>query len=211
MKFCKQCQQEKQETEFYKNKLSKDGIGLYCKKCDNARKTNYLRKKSKEEGRKSRYYTLDAKEDLKNGIKYCPRCKQKKVIDQFLKNKASATGIDFHCVECKRKLVKEYGFTKEKLHEKYISRREQQRDTTLKFKFGITLDYYNELLIKQNYQCAVCGITPEENGKALAVDHNHLTKKVRGLLCANCNAALGFIQEDIKVAKGLIKYIESNC
>ena len=42
------------------------------------------------------------------------------------------------------------------------------------------------------------------------VDHNHTTKKVRGLLCNNCNAALGFAKENVATLELLIKYIKEH-
>ena len=60
--------------------------------------------------------------------------------------------------------------------------------------YGITLTEYNEKLKTQGGGCAVCGKTPEENGRRLAVDHNHETGKVRGLLCIGCNVGLGWFE-----------------
>lgn len=204
MKFCKKCQETKSVTEFYKNSRNKDGLCCYCKKCDNDRKTALLRSQKP----KTKYYTLDAQEDLKNGVKYCPKCKQKKKISEFLHNPASSTGIDFHCKECKRLLVKQYGYTKEELHIKYIKNKDSMRNAKLVRNFGITLEEYNRKLAEQNNKCAICGITADNNGKSLAVDHSHKDNTVRGLLCNNCNVALGFVQEDINIARGLVTYIQ---
>ncbi len=55
-------------------------------------------------------------------------------------------------------------------------------------KYGITEEEYNTLLEKQNYQCAVCHEIPEE---WLCVDHDHITGKIRGLLCKSCNLLVG--------------------
>ena len=55
---------------------------------------------------------------------------------------------------------------------------------------GIDRSIYNEMLKQQNGGCAVCGTSPEENGKALAVDHDHADGAVRGLLCNFCNITI---------------------
>ena len=47
----------------------------------------------------------------------------------------------------------------------------------------------------------------EQTGKNLAVDHNHSTGEVRDLLCGNCNAAIGFLQENVEIAKKAVEYL----
>ncbi|MBK7819410.1 MAG: endonuclease VII domain-containing protein [Sphingobacteriaceae bacterium] len=59
----------------------------------------------------------------------------------------------------------------------------------------MTVERYNLLLIKQKYCCAIC-LTPNTKLKrVLAVDHDHKTGEVRGLLCDACNRALGYFKE----------------
>lgn len=58
--------------------------------------------------------------------------------------------------------------------------------------YGITLEQYNVILHNQNNCCALCGV-PEKSdvrGFHLAVDHDHDTQEVRGLLCYPCNKIL---------------------
>lgn len=55
---------------------------------------------------------------------------------------------------------------------------------------------YKAMLEEQNSSCAICGITAEEDGKKLVVDHNHETLRVRGLLCWRCNSGLGFFKDN---------------
>lgn len=54
-------------------------------------------------------------------------------------------------------------------------------------KYGITLERYNEILKSQNYCCAICDRNETEFTNKLAVDHNHKSKNIRGLLCFHCN------------------------
>lgn len=63
----------------------------------------------------------------------------------------------------------------------------QKRNNYLLRTYGIDLGKYNEILERQGGGCAVCGKTPEEEGKNLAVDHDHKTGEARGLLCGYCN------------------------
>lgn len=89
----------------------------------------------------------------------------------------------------KRKREQSQKYTKENY--KYIQNRkkdyynrhpEKLRDKHLKSKYGITFEEYKEMFDKQAGLCAICGL-PETNGKSLAVDHCHITGKVRALLC----------------------------
>jgi hypothetical protein len=74
-----------------------------------------------------------------------------------------------------------------------------------KVKYGISFGRYIEMLYLQNGRCAIC--KNELNGK-LGIDHNHCTKKVRGLLCIKCNSALGFLKENPIVIQCMIDYLK---
>jgi hypothetical protein len=69
------------------------------------------------------------------------------------------------------------------------------RDQTLRRKYGVSVAQYDEMLAKQGGGCAICRVAgdhPRNRGNgALHVDHDHKTGRVRGILCATCNTALG--------------------
>ena len=71
------------------------------------------------------------------------------------------------------------------------------RNTRLRFKYGISEHTYRVLLERQGNKCFFCGIDADtyhkEQNKHLAVDHNHETGKVRGILCNLCNTRLSFV------------------
>jgi hypothetical protein len=76
------------------------------------------------------------------------------------------------------------------------------RDAKLRKNFGITLVEYEGILAAQGGVCGICRL-PERsidprNGElfALAVDHDHTTGRIRGLLCANCNRGIGLFADD---------------
>jgi len=71
-------------------------------------------------------------------------------------------------------------------------------------KHGITQDEYDEMLKNQKGMCAICG-----QKKFLVIDHNHITQKIRGLLCFQCNNLLGFAEDNIETLKHAIDYIEN--
>jgi hypothetical protein len=67
----------------------------------------------------------------------------------------------------------------------------------LKRKYGITKEFFDNLMIEQNGKCGICNQPPSgkprKDGRAaprLHVDHDHNTGVIRGLLCLRCNAAL---------------------
>ena len=92
----------------------------------------------------------------------------------------------------------------------YHRNKEKNKDHQLKYKFGITLEDFDRMVESQNGLCAICGgenVQIRGRVVALAVDHNHKTGKVRGLLCNGCNTSLGRFK-DIPMLKKAIKYLE---
>lgn len=70
-------------------------------------------------------------------------------------------------------------------------------------KFNINIDQYNEILVHQNYCCALCKRHRNKFRKNFAVDHTHSCcfegscgKCIRGLLCDTCNRAVGLLKDD---------------
>lgn len=82
----------------------------------------------------------------------------------------------------------------------------------LKKEYGITPQDYNALNKSQKGCCAICGCTKADNsgGKRLAVDHNHETGKIRGLLCDRCNRGLGYFKDNVDFLKKAITYLLSH-
>lgn len=82
------------------------------------------------------------------------------------------------------------------------------RQTYLRRKYGLDFEELQQLLNAQSDRCAIClkhwqNCAPGKSSRFekhflqyLYVDHDHVTGRVRGLLCNNCNAALGFFEED---------------
>jgi hypothetical protein len=80
--------------------------------------------------------------------------------------------------------------------------------------WGISIDEYNALLKNQGYKCAICGADSNDtvNGKKtrLAVDHDHKTGEIRGLLCGNCNRGIGNLQDSINFLQKAIDYLKNH-
>ena len=71
--------------------------------------------------------------------------------------------------------------------------------------YGLSETEYTQLQEIQKNQCASC-----KSETQLAVDHDHKTGKVRGLLCSQCNVALGMLQDDSVKIELLLNYIKEN-
>jgi Recombination endonuclease VII len=71
-----------------------------------------------------------------------------------------------------------------------------ERDRQYKKRYGITLADYDQMLRTQGGRCAICrSDTAGKKGQHFAVDHDHATGRVRGLLCIKCNARLGWFEQ----------------
>jgi len=91
---------------------------------------------------------------------------------------------------------------------------EKFRLIDVKKKFGLSSEEYSQLLFESNGVCAICH-KPElkidyRTGKVLnlSVDHNHDTGKVRGMLCMDCNRALGMFQDSPELLINAISYLQ---
>jgi len=73
-------------------------------------------------------------------------------------------------------------------------------------KYDISVEQFQAVWESQGGVCAICN-GPPTKGKRLAVDHNHQTGEVRGLLCCNCNMGLGNLKDDIDLLRSAISYL----
>ena len=92
-------------------------------------------------------------------------------------------------------------FFKEAIEEGRLLRSMKLRRRKLRTKYGITTEDYDALFANQAGACAVCQ-QPSPEGRALHVDHDHESGKVRGLLCAQCNMGLGCFKDNCRDRRG---------
>jgi hypothetical protein len=83
----------------------------------------------------------------------------------------------------------------------------KQRDYKYKSNYGISIEDYNAMFEDQEGRCAICKKHQMEFKKKLHVDHKHETGQVRGLLCHNCNLAIGRLMEDPVIIKSALEYV----
>lgn len=88
------------------------------------------------------------------------------------------------------------------------------RNLQLVRSYGITAEQYDNMALTQCGSCAICGSVPCENPEAgrnqkrLHVDHDHVTGEVRGLICSNCNRAIGLLKEDVVIVNRVADYLD---
>lgn len=94
--------------------------------------------------------------------------------------------------------------------ERYQNIKHERRVNSLKQLYGITAADYERMLADQGGACAICGSTDHKSSrtKYFAVDHDHTTGEVRGVLCHSCNKGLGLLQDNPKVLKAAASYLE---
>lgn len=85
---------------------------------------------------------------------------------------------------------------------------EKQWGYAIKWRYGLTVEAYNEMLSVQNGVCAVCHKPESGKRKRLIVDHCHITGLVRGLLCYKCNTAAGMLGDNPDMATSLANYLQ---
>jgi hypothetical protein len=169
------------------------------------RRKKYRASKSEREKRKKQGRTSE--ENKKYMQKYYAENKEgwnNKTTEQkkqYLANRRKRYASD---PEYRKKILEEV----KQYHKKNPLAKKKQ---SLKNLYGLSLEKFDELLAKQNNSCAICGIKNNGDKKLFPfVDHCHTTNKIRGLLCINCNQALGKFKDDIQFLKNAIKYLEAN-
>lgn len=86
--------------------------------------------------------------------------------------------------------------------------REKLRQKRLEKLYGVTQEIYERLLKEQDGACAICRRPATEFKRRLAVDHDHQTNEVRGLLCFTCNTFIGAANDDTDLLGRAIFYLE---
>ena len=160
-------------------------------------------------------------------MKKCSKCQQP---GSFYKDKNAAGGYRSICNACdkaKAKIWNKKNHVKHAEHEKkhrsdnpdrvkanknkYVKSNPRAiKDSWLKYTYGLGIEEYELMKSNQGDRCAICCKHEDDLYKDLCVDHCHVSGKVRKLLCAKCNSALGFLDENIQNAKNLLKYLEDH-
>lgn len=136
-------------------------------------------------------------------MKLCTLCNLTKSEENFSKASNSKDGLFYWCKGCASNRFRTWN---EKTYTPQIGREQNLR------KYGITPAEFDLLLEAPDFKCAICQKTGDKlkaynRGQKFGVDHNHSTGKVRGLLCQECNRALGLFHEDKFALQTAIQYL----
>ena len=130
-----------------------------------------------------------------NGVlhKKCIECQQFKTLDNFYTNDRYTGGVSPLCRPCTS------------IYYKRRNTKEKNKKDSLRSKYNITIEQYQNQYDKQKGTCPICFNYHE----VLCVDHDHKTNKFRGLICNSCNLALGYFKDNILNLKSAINYLEA--
>ncbi len=131
-------------------------------------------------------------------LMYCERCHNRKAIREF------PSGIAKVCLVCqKEKSVK----TKKKEKKRRPLTDEQRKRKNARRRERSLPEFYTAMFLRQGGVCAICREKPKLF-RRLVVDHDHRTGRVRGLLCDNCNRAIGLLKDKSQILHKAIKYLD---
>jgi hypothetical protein len=125
--------------------------------------------------------TVRTRQTQIDGKKRCPACDRVLGVESFNLNKAQSSGRGTYCKDC-------------------IAVR--SRRGRLRRIYGLTEEMLADMVTAQNGTCAVC-----RTGRPEHIDHDHVTGKVRGILCLNCNQGLGQFKDSITRFEQAIDYL----
>lgn len=136
--------------------------------------------------------------------KRCSRCRARKPLVRFYRDRTRPDGHSCYCNPCDALGTKEQAHRrKAKDPEAYTAAR---RAYELDYYYGLSEEEYQRQYAKQGGVCAICGQNPEGR---LAVDHDHITGRFRGLLCRTCNRGIGWLKDSIVLLEAAIVYLRN--
>jgi hypothetical protein len=118
-------------------------------------------------------------------------------VEGFHNSKDSKDGKQTECKACQKERMST---------PKMVERRKRSSWLACLKKLGVTEEWYDETFAHQLGLCAICH--KPENDIKLAVDHDHVTSEVRGLLCKRCNMAIGLLGDDPQIVLNAALYLQ---
>ena len=133
----------------------------------------------------------------------CNKCNQDKPKSEFYKESRFIRGYRYSCKQCEAPRFKKYR-SKPGIREKQNETRRKWNRVKL---YNFPPELYDQKFAEQGNACAICGTdTPGGKGQFHA-DHDHETNQPRGVLCHNCNVALGNFQDNPEILRAAIEYL----
>ncbi len=148
-------------------------------------------------------------------MKTCNYCSLEKPLSDYqtYTNRKGSLSHFGHCRDCNKIKSKKWKLdnperTKQLDKIRYGRTKHIKRDKYIEKTYGLSPEAYATLYKTQNGLCSICEKAPKDC-KSLDVDHCHITKKVRGLLCNACNQGLGFFKDNPSLLQKAISYLSS--
>jgi hypothetical protein len=132
-------------------------------------------------------------------LKTCKVCGVEKNISDFYPRRKD-------CKNCKNAAARQWRKDNPENTERHLAR---MRERTKERRYGITQEQFDQMLVDQNNKCKICGGN-FKSSKDIHIDHCHNTNKIRGLLCNNCNMALGQFMDNTDIMDNAIKYLTNS-
>jgi hypothetical protein len=150
-------------------------------------------------------------------LKTCRTCKREKSIDDFWKNNIYKDGRYTECKVCSYDKHKENLKKRLAIDPQYSAKRQKawaqrgRNDVRRRIKnlYGITLEEYDKMFLEQGNKCDLCGLDFVE-GKRVAIDHDHNTGKIRGIIHLGCNSAIGLLLDSPDICRKAAVYLEKH-
>lgn len=146
--------------------------------------------------------------------KICSKCNIEQPISSFHKKSSGLMGVKAECKTCCSKWQSDH-YYKPEIKNKRIKRQSSDayqlyiRKFRLRTKYGISLEQYKVMLTAQDNCCNICKTTIPggRSAKYFAIDHCHITGKIRQLLCSRCNLVLGYVKDNQILLHQMIEYL----
>lgn len=187
MKACSKCGAEKPLSEFHK---SRNGLRADCKECRRSANRAWHAANPEKASASNRAWRVANRERVREYGRAWREANAEHVREsgrawrETNKDRIAANKREYHAAN-----------------------RQQRRDANIRRRYGITPEEYDALEAAQAGRCGICGAATEQR---LAVDHDHTTGAIRGLLCARCNVGLGHFGDDPAVLLAAAAYIQQH-
>ena len=136
----------------------------------------------------------------------CNKCNKILPVSFFFKESSCSRGYRYSCKSCESNRLAKY--RNNPLNK--IKSTESRRRWVRKTKYNFPQELYDERLNEQGGVCAICSTdTPGGRGQFHA-DHDHNTNQPRGVLCHNCNVALGNFKDNPELLQKAIEYLNKH-
>lgn len=132
----------------------------------------------------------------------CSSCKEVKDMSCFYVDRARTPGYRYVCKSC----CSAYSAARNK---KRGPDKDKNRRNNLK-KYGVTPEWFEEKLKSQGGMCSICGGGSSNKWGTLFVDHDHRSGSVRGVICMNCNTAIGHVGDSAEKLYLIAEYLHLN-